>query len=85
MRQLSVSQNGAVEPAGIPARNSLTYPNAIVNRTSLSRFFDQFASGYMFLMKAVQSFDRFADKRRAVEVVHSIENRLGYCQVVRSL
>ncbi len=36
------------------------------------------ASGDMFLTKTVQSFDRFADKRRAVEVVHSIEERLGY-------
>ncbi|MFL4468603.1 AI-2E family transporter [Tateyamaria armeniaca] len=36
------------------------------------------ASGDMFLTKAVQSFERFADKRRAVEVVHSIEDRLGY-------
>lgn len=36
------------------------------------------ASGDMFLTKAVQSFKRFADKRRAVEVVHSIEDRLGY-------
>lgn len=36
------------------------------------------ASGDMFLMKSVQSFERFADKRRAVEVVHAIEDRLGY-------
>ncbi|WP_299869910.1 AI-2E family transporter [uncultured Roseobacter sp.] len=36
------------------------------------------ASGDMFLTTAVQSFDRFADKRRAVEVVHAIEDRLGY-------
>ncbi|MDA9865187.1 AI-2E family transporter [bacterium] len=36
------------------------------------------ASGDMFLIKAVQSFERFADKRRAVEVVHSIEDRLSY-------
>ena len=36
------------------------------------------ASGDMFLTKAVQSFERFADKRRAVEVVHAIEDRLGY-------
>ncbi|WP_299673315.1 AI-2E family transporter [uncultured Roseobacter sp.] len=36
------------------------------------------ASGDIFLTKTVQSFERFADKRRAVEVVHSIEDRLGY-------
>ncbi|MFQ6551905.1 AI-2E family transporter [Aestuariibius insulae] len=36
------------------------------------------ASGDMFLAKAVQSFDRFKDKRRTVEVVHTIEERLGY-------
>ena len=36
------------------------------------------ASGDMFLTKAVQSFDRFSDKRRAVEVLHSVEDRLGY-------
>ena len=36
------------------------------------------ASGDMFLTKTVQSFDRFADKRRAVAVLHSIEDRLGY-------
>ncbi|WP_299961011.1 AI-2E family transporter [uncultured Roseobacter sp.] len=36
------------------------------------------ASGDMFLTKTVQSFDRFRDKRRAVEVLHSIEDRLGY-------
>ncbi len=36
------------------------------------------ASGDMFLTKTVQSFDRFSDKRRAVEVLHAIEDRLGY-------
>ncbi|WP_299651631.1 AI-2E family transporter [uncultured Tateyamaria sp.] len=36
------------------------------------------ASGDMFLIKTVQSFERFRDKRRAVEVLHSIEDRLGY-------
>lgn len=36
------------------------------------------ASGDMFLIKTVQSFDRFGDKRRAVQVLHSIEDRLGY-------
>lgn len=36
------------------------------------------ASGDMFLTKTVQSFERFGDKRRAVEVLHSIEDRLGY-------
>lgn len=36
------------------------------------------ASGDMFLIKTVQSFERFSDKRRAVEVLHSIEERLGY-------
>ncbi|MBW4709524.1 AI-2E family transporter [Roseobacter sp. YSTF-M11] len=36
------------------------------------------ASGDMFLTKTVQSFERFGDKRRAVAVVHSIEDRLGY-------
>ncbi|AEI95172.1 AI-2E family transporter [Roseobacter litoralis] len=36
------------------------------------------ASGDMFLSKAVQSFERFSDKRRAVEVLHAIEDRLGY-------
>ena len=35
------------------------------------------ASGDMFLTKTVQSFDRFEDKRRAVEVLHSVEERLG--------
>lgn len=36
------------------------------------------ASGDMFLTKTVQSFERFQDKRRAVEVTHAIEDRLGY-------
>lgn len=36
------------------------------------------ASGDMFLTKTVQSFERFSEKRRAVEVLHSIEDRLGY-------
>ncbi|WP_254656322.1 AI-2E family transporter [Jannaschia sp. CCS1] len=36
------------------------------------------ASGDMFFIKTVQSFDRFRDKRRAVEVMHAIEDRLGY-------
>ena len=36
------------------------------------------SSGDMFLTKTVQSFRRFANKRRAVEVVQSIEERLGY-------
>lgn len=36
------------------------------------------ASGDLFLTKAVQSFNRFRDKREAVEVVHAIEDRLGY-------
>lgn len=36
------------------------------------------ASGDMFLTKAVQSFERFSEKRRAVEIAHSIENQLGY-------
>ncbi|WP_282127422.1 AI-2E family transporter [Roseobacter litoralis] len=36
------------------------------------------ASGDMFLSKAVQSFERFSEKRRAVEVLHAIEDRLGY-------
>lgn len=36
------------------------------------------ASGDMFLTKTVQSFERFGDKRRAVEVLHTIEDRLGY-------
>ncbi len=35
-------------------------------------------SGDMFLTKTVQSFDRFSEKRRAVEVLHAIEDRLGY-------
>lgn len=36
------------------------------------------SSGDMFLAKTVQSFERFSEKRRAVEVLHSIEDRLGY-------
>lgn len=36
------------------------------------------SSGDLFLTKTVQSFERFGDKRRAVEVMHSIEDRLGY-------
>jgi predicted PurR-regulated permease PerM len=36
------------------------------------------ASGDMFLTKTVQSFERFSDKRHAVKVLHSIEDRLGY-------
>ncbi|WP_324754961.1 hypothetical protein [Roseovarius sp. Pro17] len=45
---------------------------------SLILLFFLVASGDMFLTKTVQSFDRFADKRRAVDVFHSIEERLGY-------
>lgn len=36
------------------------------------------ASGDMFLAKTVQSLNGFAEKRRAVEMLHSIEDRLGY-------
>ncbi|QAX28783.1 AI-2E family transporter [Leisingera sp. NJS204] len=36
------------------------------------------ASGDMFLTKTVQSFNRFSDKRRAVEVLYAVEDRLGY-------
>jgi predicted PurR-regulated permease PerM len=36
------------------------------------------ASGDMFLTKTVQSFERFSEKRHAVEILHSIEDRLGY-------
>ena len=36
------------------------------------------ASGDMFLTKTVQSFERFSEKRRAVKVLHAIEDRLGY-------
>lgn len=36
------------------------------------------SSGDLFLTKTVQSFDRFADKRQAVEFLHAIEERLGY-------
>ncbi|QCO57599.1 AI-2E family transporter (plasmid) [Pseudorhodobacter turbinis] len=36
------------------------------------------ASGDMFLIKTVQSFERFGEKRRAVSVVYAIEDRLGY-------
>ena len=35
------------------------------------------ASGDMFLKKTIQSLNSFNDKRRAVEVLHSIEERLG--------
>ncbi|MFW8594447.1 AI-2E family transporter [Cribrihabitans neustonicus] len=35
------------------------------------------ASGDMFLRKTVQSIGHFRDKRRAVEIVHHIEDRLG--------
>ena len=36
------------------------------------------ASGDLFLMKMLQSFERFSDKRRAVVVMKAIEDRLGY-------
>ncbi|MGB3556127.1 MAG: AI-2E family transporter [Jannaschia sp.] len=36
------------------------------------------ASGDMFLVKTVQSFKRFDEKRRAVDMMHAIEDRLGY-------
>lgn len=35
------------------------------------------SSGDMFLKKTIESLDSFTDKRRAVEVLHSIEERLG--------
>jgi len=35
------------------------------------------ASGDMFVLKAVESFPLFKDKRRAVNVIRAIENRLG--------
>jgi len=46
---------------------------------SLILLFFLVASGDMFITKTVQSFDRFSGKRRAVEVLKSIENRLGSC------
>lgn len=36
------------------------------------------ASGDLFLTKTIASIDAFAEKRRAVEVLHAIEDRLGY-------
>lgn len=36
------------------------------------------ASGDMFLRKTVESLSSFSDKRRAVEVLHAIEERLGH-------
>ncbi|WP_037294073.1 AI-2E family transporter [Roseobacter sp. CCS2] len=36
------------------------------------------ASGDMFLTKTVQSLNKFSDKKKAVEVLHTIEDRLGY-------
>lgn len=45
---------------------------------SLLLLFFLIASGDLFLTKTIQSFDRFSDKRRAVEVLHSVEDRLGY-------
>ncbi|MDU9006950.1 AI-2E family transporter [Sedimentitalea todarodis] len=45
---------------------------------SLILLFFLVASGDMFLTKTVQSFNRFSEKRRAVEVLHAIEDRLGY-------
>ncbi|MGB5865291.1 MAG: AI-2E family transporter [Sulfitobacter sp.] len=36
------------------------------------------SSGDMFLTKTIQSLDSFSDKRRAVAVLHAIEERLGY-------
>ncbi|MGC1495672.1 MAG: AI-2E family transporter [Sulfitobacter sp.] len=36
------------------------------------------SSGDLFLTKVVQSFEQFNDKRQAVAVLHSIEERLGY-------
>lgn len=36
------------------------------------------ASGDMFLRKTIESLKSFTDKRRAVEVLHSIEERLGH-------
>lgn len=52
----------------------------VLSRTmfALILLFFLVASGDMFLTKTVQNFDRFSDKRRAVEVLHSIENRLGH-------
>lgn len=44
---------------------------------SLILLFFLIASGDMFLEKTVQSFDRFSDKRQAVGILHSIEDRLG--------
>jgi predicted PurR-regulated permease PerM len=35
------------------------------------------SSGDMFLRKTIQSLDRFSDKRRAVDMLHTIEERLG--------
>lgn len=35
------------------------------------------SSGDLFLTKTVRSFERFSDKRRAVEVLHALEKRLG--------
>ncbi|WP_299968734.1 AI-2E family transporter [uncultured Roseobacter sp.] len=45
---------------------------------SLILMFFLISSGDMFLIKTVQSFERFADKRRAVEVLHAVEERLGH-------
>ena len=44
---------------------------------SLILLFFLVASGDMFITKTVQSLDRFSDKRRAVEVMKSVEDRLG--------
>lgn len=52
-----------------------TYLSRVV--LALVLLFFLVASGDMFLVKTVQSFERFEDKRQAVDVVHAIEDRLA--------
>lgn len=62
------------------ASTLVSFAPAFLSRILLSLIllFFLVSSGDMFLMKTVQSFDQFQDKKKAVEVLHSIEERLGY-------
>ena len=68
-----------VSDAGVVETLFSTAP-AYVSRIlfALILLFFLVASGDLFLVKIVQSMDRLHDKRRAVEVLHSMEDRLGY-------
>ena len=71
--QVEVVSNGGI------ATSALAIAPSLLGQTVLSvcLLFFLVASGDLFIQKAVQSVDRFEDKKKTVLTIHTIESRLG--------